>query len=219
MENFFQNIPKFTRFYLVAITSVSILVSFGILDPYLCLFDPQLTFRKFQLWRLFVSPFFLGKLDLNMIFQIFSCYNFFRKLEEQHYQNRLSTLVFVFLSISFFSLLFSGLLGSLSVGSSCYFAMIFIFSKVFSDEMVRFIVIPMNIQYYLFANATLNLITGASIVPVLIGISAGHIVFYLYYILPVLLKRPLFKTPNFLVRLLDGRGAGAPRNRGRRLRD
>lgn len=219
MENFFQNIPKFTRTYLVVVTGISLLVSFGVLDPYLCLFNPYLTFRKLQLWRLLLSPFFLGKLDIDMIFRIFSCYGFFRKLEEQHFQNRLSTLVFVFISISFFTFLFSGLLGSLSVGSSCYTGMIYFYSKIFSEEMIRFIVIPMNIQYYPFACAILNLILGGSMIPVFIGILSGHIVFYLFYILPVLTKKPIFKTPNFLVRILDGRDNSNHAGHGRRIRD
>jgi hypothetical protein len=54
--------------------------------------------------------------------------------------------------------------------------------------------VPLFIQYYPFLVLGIDFLSTYSINPTLIGMIAGHLVFYFFFVLPVLINRPiLFK--------------------------
>lgn len=220
-----NQIPIMTKIWGGGILITGLLVTAQVVSPFHLIFVPQLFFGG-QFWRLFTAPFFLGKLDFNLLMSLLTNFMFFKRLEERHYSNRLSTLVFLFILISVLVSVFSGILGSYSISSSMLTAFTYIYSKLYATEMVNFMmVIPIPIAYLPFASILLQLLQQASLKPPIIGIICGHIVFYLAFIHPVLSKRPVLKTPRILQKLLDNReGANqAPRvpnfGRGRRLNE
>jgi Derlin-2/3 len=222
---FLASIPRFTKYWGIAILAVSLSVTIGVVSPYFLVFAPYLVFRG-EIWRLITAPFFLGKLDLQLIFQLFLPFSLIRSFEQNMYPNRLSALVFIFILNAIFVFILSGLFGSLSVGSSMLTALTWVCVKHAGNQVVQFfMIIPLPIKWLPIADLLLGYLQGQSFVPGVIGIIAGHTVFFLLYILPVELGRPLLQTPPILSRLLDveapaGPGAergGGFRGGGRRL--
>ena len=92
-----------------------------------------------------------------------------------------------------------------------------------------FMIIPIPVAYLPFVGIVFAVIQNASIIPNVIGILSGHIVFYILFILPVEMGRPFLKCPKFLVDWLDDEGFPMPEEvqrpqnpmagRGRRIGD
>ncbi|KAH0788041.1 Derlin-1 [Histomonas meleagridis] len=202
MENL-ANIPIFTKIYGIVVLSFGLLVSLKVVNPLYLIFLPQAIFQG-QIWRIFTAPFFLGKLDMNLIMRILSSFMMVKKLEEQHFSHRLSNLIFIFILLCILTMSLSAIFGSFFVGSSVLSGLIYIYSKLYSNTMVNLMmVIPINVQWLPFTSLLIDLLNNMSMLPDLIGLASGHIIFYLLFVLPVLIKRPLLKTPTFLSRLLD----------------
>ena len=51
----FKQLPKFTRYWLAATVSMSLLARFGILPPYQLYLSRELVLSKLQIWRCFTS--------------------------------------------------------------------------------------------------------------------------------------------------------------------
>jgi Derlin-2/3 len=69
LEQFYRSLPKFTRFYMIAIFATTFIKSYVKLPiiPYLDL-DFDLVLTNFHVWRLFTNFFIVGKFSFNFLF-------------------------------------------------------------------------------------------------------------------------------------------------------
>jgi hypothetical protein len=136
-------------------------------------------------------------------------------------------MAFLFIMNAFFVLLLSTAVGSYHAARAMLSAFEYLYSKLFSEGVVQiFMILPVPVIYLPFVQIAIDMISKQSPIPNIVGIVAGHTVFYLLYILPILIKKPIFKTPAFLVQWLDGAEAanaqqhgGGFAGRGRRIVD
>lgn len=227
MQEAFESIPPFTRIYGIIVIGLGLIVSLKLIHPIYLVYSFDLVFGRGEIWRLFTSIFFIGQLDFNFLLYIITSFMFIAGLERSHFSERTSNLVFIFILNSIFSLLLSTLFTSFSVGSSVLHSLEFIYAKLFPDQMVNlFMIIPVRVAYLPFVHLLLAVLQGGSMIPALIGIISGHLTFYLLFILPVEINRPILKCPECLVDWIDRRGlanGGNPRpqdplrGRGRRI--
>jgi hypothetical protein len=204
MEGLLSNIPPFTKYWGAGLLLSGLLITTSIVRVHDLVYIPSLVFQKGEIWRLFTAPFFLGKLDLGLILNTFFPLMLIRNLESRLYQNRLSFLVFMFILTAIIVLPLSDLFGSFSTGRSMLLAFEWIYSKLFSSEMVQFMMfIPLKLQWLPFAEMLVIFLQGGSIQPAIVGMIAGQSVFFLMYILPVKTGHPVLKTPKILSNWLD----------------
>ena len=198
-----NQIPPFTRFWAGGILLCALFITAGVLDPFSIFFSPKQILAG-QVWRIFTSLFFLGELKVSLLINVVMAFTSIKTLEESQYTNRLGTLVFTFILVAFFVQVLSGILGSYSICRSMMQAFGYIFSKMFpSQRIVLMMIFPIEVRYLPFAYLVIDLLNKHSIIPALIGIVSGHIVFFLLFLLPIILRRPILKTPAILVRLFD----------------
>lgn len=225
-----QSIPPFTRVYGIIVIAISLTATLQLINPIYLIYIPSLVFKKGEIWRLFTAPFFLGKLDFNFIVYMLTSFMFVSSLEANHFQKRTSNLVFIFILNVILVLIISSILISFSIGRSVLISIEYLYSKLFSQGVVRlFMIIPVPAAYLPFVNIVFAVLQGGSIIPDVIGIISGHIVFYTLFILPVEMNKPFLKCPKFLVDWLDDNGFPNPQDvqrpqnpmagRGRRIGD
>jgi hypothetical protein len=204
MEGLLNDIPPFTKYLGGALLLSGLLVSASIVEPRYLVFIPASVFREGELWRIFTAPFYLGKLDMGLLMHAIFPLMLIRRFETRIYQNRLSVLVFMFILVAVFVLLLSGLLGNYMTGHSMLLAFEWIYGKLYSGEMAAFMMfIPLRLQWLPFADMVMSVLQKGSIGQAIVGMIAGHTVFFLMYILPAEIGRPVVKTPRILSRLLD----------------
>ena len=201
---FLNTIPPVTKVWGIGSLILSVVVSVGAVQPANLVFDPYLTFKQHQYWRIITGLLFFGKLDMNLLIFFFTSFQMLKNLEEKQFPTRKSNFVFIIILTSILVLIGSGLFKSLSAANSLLTAFSFIHGKLFSREQMMFMmIIPLPIQYVPFVSLIMSIVSQQSIIPNLIGLFCGHFIFYLLFILPILIKKPILKAPKFLSRLID----------------
>ena len=203
MQEFFNSIPPVTKYLGAIIIGVALIVSVKLVDPGTIVFDPDLAFGKFQIWRFFTGLFFMGKISFNLILSIFFDLMMLRNLELAKFPTRHSQLVFVIILMGIINLTLSGIFGSYSCAHSLMGALMYFFGKMMPEARVYVMMFPVPAQWAPFINIIMAVAGGQHPIVSIIGILTGHIVFYLLYVLPVITDTPIFKTPRILVRYLD----------------
>ncbi|MEE6527022.1 hypothetical protein FKM82_028051, partial [Ascaphus truei] len=91
------------------------------ITPFQLYFNPELIFRRFQIWRLVTNFLFFGPLGFSFFFNMIFLYRYCRMLEEGSFRGRTADFVFMFL---FGGLLmtvsFQPMIGSLSNCYKCF---------------------------------------------------------------------------------------------------
>ncbi|XP_074462844.1 derlin-2-like isoform X5 [Larus michahellis] len=67
------------------------------ITPFQLYFNPDLIFRKFQIWRLITNFLFFGPLGFSFFFNMIFLYRYCRMLEEGSFRGRTADFVFMFL--------------------------------------------------------------------------------------------------------------------------
>jgi hypothetical protein len=112
-------------------------------------------------------------------------------------------MAFAFVVIEFFAIALSTLYDSTDVASTMAFAFQWIYSKLFSNEQIHFFhFINLPMQYFPFAMLLFRYYyNDQSLRSAVVGLMVGHIVFYILFVLPVIINRPILKTPRILKRI------------------
>jgi Derlin-2/3 len=71
LQNAYNNISPVARVWLIGVVAVTFAVKFGLLPLSLVFFTPQAVLVKLQLWRLLSSFFWVGKLELAWLINLF----------------------------------------------------------------------------------------------------------------------------------------------------
>jgi Derlin-2/3 len=199
---FFNSIPPFTKYWGILILAFSLLTTLAV-PPALLVFDPSAVLHG-EIWRLFTSPFVLGRLDFQLIIQMFLPLSLIRTFEQSQYPNRLSVLVFMFIFMSIITFILSGIFDSGAIGSSLLTGFTWVCSRHYGNQVVQlFMILPVPLKWLPLVDLLMSFLQGGSLRHGIIGIVAGHTVFFLFYVLPVVLDRPILQTPPILSRLLD----------------
>lgn len=182
---------------------VEVLYTLSILPVYYIVYEPSLTFKKFQLWRLLTGILFYGKVNINTIISFAFNFRFIYSTETGIYNNRKSNFLFIIILCSILIYILSGMLHSFFLADSLTTAVLFICSKLIQGNAVIYGLIPVPIAWLPFINIIITVASGGGFLQIVIGIIAGHTVFFLLYVFPVITKTPILKAPRILQRYLD----------------
>lgn len=201
------SIPKFTLVYCGTVLIFATLISIGFVQPASICFDLYSVVMKLQLHRIITSPFLIGKLDLTMLMFVLTVGRSLSTLESRHFAKRTSNLVFIFIMLTLVSQAVAVCLGGMFqffIGPLVENGLIFIYSKIFASEQTMYFgIIPMNMQFLPYMNIVYAALSKNPILLPIIGIFIGHFVYYILFILPAMIGKPIFKCPKALSKLLD----------------
>ena len=71
IQDMYFRVPPFTRTWLTGVVAVTLGARFGLLSLGHLMYDFAEVFYRLQLWRLLTSFFFMGKLDLSWLINLF----------------------------------------------------------------------------------------------------------------------------------------------------
>ncbi|XP_051829379.1 derlin-3 isoform X2 [Antechinus flavipes] len=200
----FWQVPAVTRAYTAAcvLTTAAVL---ELITPFQLYFNPDLIFRKFQVWRLVTNFLFFGPLGFSFFFNMLFLYRYCRMLEEGSFRGRTADFVFMFLFGGVLMTLF-GLLASLFfLGQAFTIMLVYVWSRRNPYLRMNFFgLLNFQAPFLPWVLMAFSLLLGNSILVDLLGIAVGHIYYFLEDVFP---NQPggkkLLLTPGFLKLIFD----------------
>ncbi|XP_064889811.1 derlin-3 isoform X4 [Columba livia] len=196
----YLGMPAVTRAYTTACVLTTAAVQLEFITPFQLYFNPDLIFRKFQIWRLITNFLFFGPLGFSFFFNMIFLYRYCRMLEEGSFRGRTADFVFMFLFGGFLMTLF-GLFASLFfLGQAFTIMLVYVWSR--RNPYIRmnfFGLLNFQAPFLPWVLMGFSLLLGNSIIIDLLGIAVGHIYYFLEDVFP---NQPggkkLLLTPSFL---------------------
>ncbi|XP_030074343.1 derlin-3 [Microcaecilia unicolor] len=181
----YMQIPAVTRTYTTACVITTAAVQLELITPFQLYFNPDLIFRKFQLWRLVTNFLFFGPLGFSFFFNMIFLYRYCRMLEEGSFRGRTADFVFMFLFGGLLITLF-GLFASLFfLGQAFTIMLVYIWSR--RNPYIRmnfFGLLNFQAPFLPWVLMGFSLLLGNSILIDLLGIVVGHLYYFLEDVFP-----------------------------------
>jgi len=180
-EEWFKNLPVVTKYYFIGAVATTILVSFGVITPFMIYLDFDLIFKKFQFWRLITCFFFFGAFSLPFLFQIFILTRYFQYLEDGYYQGARGTadLVFMILFGASIMLVIGYFWSSLFfLGPAMVFMALYVWSRRDPHKEVIFWGFRFQAWHFPFVLLLFSILIGGNPVLDVVGIIVGHIYYF-----------------------------------------
>ncbi|XP_074777149.1 derlin-3 isoform X1 [Athene noctua] len=198
----YLGMPAVTRAYTTACVLTTAAVQLEFITPFQLYFNPDLIFRKFQIWRLITNFLFFGPLGFSFFFNMIFLYRYCRMLEEGSFRGRTADFVFMFLFGGFLMTLF-GLFASLFfLGQAFTIMLVYVWSR--RNPYIRmnfFGLLNFQAPFLPWVLMGFSLLLGNSIIIDLLGIAVGHIYYFLEDVFPNQRGgKKLLLTPGFLLR-------------------
>lgn len=201
----YMQIPAVTRAYTTACLLTTAAVQLELITPFQLYFNPDLIFRKLQIWRLVTNFLFFGPLGFSFLFNMIFLYRYCRMLEEGSFRGRTADFVFMFLFGGLLMTLF-GLFASLFfLGQAFTIMLVYVWSR--RNPYIRmnfFGLLNFQAPFLPWVLMGFSLLLGNSILIDLLGIAVGHIYYFLEDVFP---NQPggkrLLVTPRLLKRIFE----------------
>jgi Derlin-2/3 len=223
-EQFIKTIPPFTKHYMIGALAAAALLSFKLIGGDKLGLTYSGIVDHLYIWTPITNFFVVGTFSFGFLFRLYAIYFAIGSLEKYHTPNKYADFAYLILICMGLIFIFSFILGQTMIMSHQFLmCLMYIYCKKEPLNKVRFMF------GFVFKNAYLpwvlliyEVMSGQSIVPLLIGIAAGHSYIVLKDILPNsqykynLLETPKFVRslvakygPNFATNNFGGFGAGA----------
>ena len=205
-DQWYRELPPFTRYYFTAIIATTLLVTFNIVSTQLLYLDFEFITTEWQIWRLFTCFFFMGKLSFNFIFAISMLINYMGSLEKEYYSgtagraNMLVMLTFAVVSIYLvhvfmMPLYFPTAVITLFIG--------YVWSRKQPMRPIAFYGFAFKAWHLPFLLLVLDLLFGNSLIPGIVGIFIGHTYHFLMDVVPKRYGWFLLRTPEFVYKMME----------------
>ncbi|KAJ8312392.1 hypothetical protein KUTeg_009765 [Tegillarca granosa] len=190
----YMQMPPVTRGYTTACVLTTLAVQLDIITPFQIYFNPDLIFRKFQVWRLITNFMYFGPIGFNFLFNMIFAYRYCRMLEEGSFRNKTADfLLGLVVNIVFLGSAFTIMLVYLWSRRNPYIRMNFFGLMTFHAPYLPWVLLGFSV------------LLGNSVLVDILGIAVGHIYYFLEDVFPQ--QRGgfrLLKTPWFLTYIFDG---------------
>ena len=217
VREMYESIKPVTRIWLTAAFAVTMGARFGVVDVTLLVLRPLLIWKKFEIWRLVTTFFFLGMPSFNWLIRMYNLYRYGQGLEMNAFpagsgmhEGNLADHFWGLTVVALFTLVAGFFLQLPVLGPSLLAGVIYLWSKRNPNTDVTLYFFKMKAIYMPWAMVLLALALGDDPVPDLVGIAAAHLFYFLHDVLPGEAYLPdfikgvnLVSTPNFIYRLFD----------------
>jgi len=184
IKAYFNSIPPFTRYFTVTAFTMSLLMTYKMLNPYHMVLVYDKVFYSAQIWRLFSTFLFAGTFGPSFLFTMIMMYFTLRRIED-HFKNKAAEFMTCILFCALCIMAYSAIYGnSMVLHKSFIFAMCYVICKLDPETMVSIWGFPVRSAMLPWVLLGLNVLQGADPIGDLIGIAAGHTYIYIKMVLP-----------------------------------
>eukprot|EP00659_Diplonema_papillatum_P004495 gene4495-6965_t len=204
------SIPVVTRIWLTLAFLTAGAVTFEFLNP-LSLYLNFKLIREGEVWRLVTCFLYFDPFSVHLFFHLHFLHFNSRRLEEHFYHRRTSRYLYMLLFGAVILLALAAVLDLPFLSHSLVLMVLYVWSRRNPDEHLSIYgLVTLSAPYLAYLLVGLDFVFGSLPMTDIIGITAGHIFWYIEDILPRLLKRnkELVPTPGFLVALFPHEAAG-----------
>ncbi|XP_073530724.1 derlin-2-like isoform X2 [Phyllobates terribilis] len=201
----YQHIPSVTRAYTVACLITTAAVQMELVSPLQIYFNPDLIFKKLQIWRLVTNFLYFGELGFSFFFNMVFTYRYCKMLEETSFRGRTADFVFMFLFGGLIITVF-GLLVDLSfMGQAFTLMLVYVWCRRNPYVRINILgILTVQAPYMPWVLLLFSILVGDSILVDALGIAAGHLYYFLEDVFP---NQPggmrLLVTPEILKQIFD----------------
>lgn len=204
MDQYFLNVPVVTRTYVAACVLTTLAVELKVFSPLTLYFNPTLILRG-QVWRLLTTFTYFGSLGFNFFFNMLFTVRYCRMLEEGSFLGRTADFVWMFI-LGGACTAFAGLfVHILFLGQAFTTMLVYVWARRNPHFRLNFFgLINFQAPYLPLVLFSFGLLLNNAWVVDLIGISVGHIYYFLEDVFP---RQPngfkVIHTPQWLKLLFD----------------
>ncbi|KAK2838103.1 hypothetical protein Q5P01_015315 [Channa striata] len=201
----YLQIPVVTRAYTTACVLTTAAVQLQVITPFQLNFNPDLIIRRCQIWRLITSFLFFGSLGFSFVFNIVFLYRYCRMLEEDCFRGRTADFVFMFLFGGIVITLFGVFANVVFLGQAFIVMLVYVWSRRHPLTRTNFFgLLNFRASFLPWVLVGFSLLLGNSVVVDLLGISVGHMYYFLEDVFPNQPGgRKLLRTPELLRAIFD----------------
>jgi len=213
-EEWFKNLPKITKAYLVMAVGTTALCMFGTIAPIQIYLDFDLIFKKYEIWRLLTNFLFFGKFSMKFMFQMFILASYTSMLETGRFSTPRGTaeLVHLFMFGAFCMIVVSWLMGGLPfLGQPLIFMNLYVWSRTNPMTDVNFWGFTFSAWHLPFVLMFVGMLMGGSPVTDIIGILVGHTYHFLVDIMPKVYGVSPLTCPDILYNYFDPQNVAVQR--------
>ncbi|KAL4223913.1 Derlin-2 [Mactra antiquata] len=202
----YMQMPPMTRTYTTACVLTTLAVQLDVVTPFQIYFNPELIFKHYQVWRLVTNFLYFGPIGFNFLFNLIFTYRYCRMLEEGSFRGKTADFFFMFIFGGTLMIIVALFVNLVFLGSAFTIMLVYIWSRRNQYVRMNFFGL-MNFQapYLPWVLLGFSLLLGNSVLVDLMGISVGHIYYFLENVFP---QQPggfrILKTPGFLKSIFDG---------------
>eukprot|EP00164_Ancoracysta_twista_P001070 GFYU01001397.1.p1 GENE.GFYU01001397.1~~GFYU01001397.1.p1 ORF type:complete len:261 (-),score=36.40 GFYU01001397.1:221-1003(-) len=203
LEEWFRQVPVVTRTYLVISFLTTIACALDLVSPFTLYFNWKLIMAG-EVWRLFTNFFFFGMFGIDFVFHMFFLGRYCRLLEEGSFRGRTSDFVYMLTLGSLMMIAVAPFVSLHFLGLSMTFMMAYIWGRRNANVRMSFIgLFHFAAPYLAWVLLIFSLLLGNSPVVDLIGMTVGHIYYYLEDVYPIMSGRRLLPTPKIFKMMFD----------------
>ncbi|KAL5230244.1 hypothetical protein ABZP36_029020 [Zizania latifolia] len=202
---YYNTLPPISKAYGTLCFLTTVLCQLQILTPgFLALYYP-FVFKKFEIWRLFTSFFFLGKFSINFGIRLLMIARYGVQLEKGAFEKRTADFLWmmIFGAISLLVLSAIPFLQSFLLGIPMVSMLLYVWSREYPNSQINMYGLVQLRSFYLpWAMLALDVIFGSEILPGLLGIMVGHLYYYFAVLYPLASGKSYLKTPMWVHRIV-----------------
>ncbi|XP_075132072.1 derlin-3 isoform X2 [Leptodactylus fuscus] len=200
----YQHIPCVTRAYTTA-CFITTAAQMELVSPFQIYFNPDLIFKRLQIWRLVTNFLYFGQLGFSFLFNMMFTYRYCKMLEETSFRGRTADFVFMFLFGGLLITLFGLFVNISFLGQAFTLMLVYVWSRRNPNVRINiFGVMTVQAPYLPWVLLAFSILVGDSILVDTLGILTGHIYFFLEDVFP---RQPggkkLLVTPAFLKQIFE----------------
>jgi Derlin-2/3 len=202
---YYNSLPPISKAYGTLCFFATVLCQLQILNPpFLALYYP-FVFKKFQIWRLFTSFFFLGKFSINFGIRLLMIARYGVQLEKGAFEKRTADFLWmmIFGAISLLALSAIPFLDIYFLGVPMVSMLLYVWSREYPNSQISMYGLVQLRSFYLpWAMLGLDVIFGSEILPGLLGILVGHTYYFLSVLHPLATGKNYLKTPMWVHKIV-----------------
>ncbi|KAL5853458.1 hypothetical protein ACOSQ3_008576 [Xanthoceras sorbifolium] len=210
---FYKSLPPISKAYATICVVATAAFHLGLYSPLTIALFYEPVFSHFQVWRLVTNFFFLGKFSINFGIHLLMIARYGVQLEKGPFERRTADFLWmmIFGALSMLALAAIPMLWTPFLGVSLVFMLIYVWSREYPSAQINIYGL-VNIQaFYLpWAMLAMDVLFGASLLPDLLGIIAGHLYYFLTVLHPLAGGRNKLKTPTWVHKLVGHWRVGYP---------
>ncbi|XP_030532992.1 derlin-1.2-like [Rhodamnia argentea] len=208
---YYRSLPPVSKTYGVACLMTTAALYLGLYKPWTIALQYELVLKRFQVWRLITSFFFLGPFSFPFAFRLIIIAKYGVALERGPFDKRTADYVWMFIFGALSLLVMAAIppLYSPFMGPSLVFMIVYMWGREFPNARINLYgVVSLKGFYLPWALLALDLIFGDPLMPDILGMVAGHLYYFLTVLHPLAGGRNILKTPLWVHKVVAYWGEG-----------